>query len=458
MDEKDFDKLFSEKMKTAGAPDFSDADWQPLSQRLDSWQRRRWGLLPLWWLGALSGLLLFSNAFWWFTWRESNDHLASLLQQTLETREQASISSSDTLYRTVVVHHYDTIYRTLVLRPELAAGLSATGDGLATESQQTQPELIAGSEFPEKAAGTGKMSTPPNASNLQASALADKTTALSDQHSGINNAQNAVAGGIEGAREAISAEEIARMQEPVAEVSPLPLKHFGEIKRHRRVPIPLPPLADWETAKPKEKKPFPLTPKSLRLGAGGGWALPGAAVIASKSGTAIGLKGEIGFSDQLSLTLEGTFNKLKFQGYVYDGSIGLPAPNPPGDNYNFKYFETHNAPKPMFQLTAAMRYQFSTAQKLSPFFGVGFATQWHPEYELEYEYTYQPNGSEFSENVEVEDLEKPLSFLHFEFGLSYKIAKSWGLQASGFYDTEASRSQIGIPRLYGLKTFLLYEF
>lgn len=462
MDEQDFDKLFSEKMKAATVTDFSDEDWQPLSQRLDTWQRRRWGLLPLWWLGALSGLLLFSNAIWWFSWRESNEHLTSLLQQALQAREKDPIALSDTIYHTVVVHQYDTIYRTLVLRPALEAGLAATPNERITGNQQIKNELLARSEFPDAVGNVRKPATQPDARNKQAPALADKAINPSESPSEISNnpvvPSESTSGMTENGGEPISAEEIVQMQAPVATLSPLPLKYTKELSRLRHSPIPLPPLADWKTAKPKEKKAFPLTPKSFSIGAGGGWTLPAATVIASKSGTTIGLKGEIGFSDRLSLTLEGALSNLKFQGYVYDGSIGLPTPNPPGDDYIFKYFETHDAPKPMFQLTTAMRYQFTTAKKLSPFFGVGFATQWHPEYELEYEYTYQLNGSEFSETVEVEDLDKPLSFLHFEFGLNYKIAKQWKLQASGFYDTEAARSQIGIPRFYGLKTFLLYEF
>lgn len=462
MDEKDFDKLFSEKMKAATATDFSDEDWQPLSQRLDTWQRRRWGLLPLWWLGALSGLLLLSNAIWWFTWRESNEHPTSLLQQAIQVREKEPVALSDTIYHTVVVHQYDTIYRTLVLQPAMEAGLAATNHEPEAANQPIKNEPLTRFDSPDAIGSVKKSSTQPDARNKQASALADKANNPSDRPSEVNYnpvvPSEGIPGITENGGEAISAEEIVQMQAPVATLSPLPMKHGKELRRLRRSPTPLPPLADWETAKPKEKKPFPLTPKSFRIGAGGGWTLPGATVIASKSGTTIGLKGEIGFSDRLSLTLEGAFSNLKFQGYVYDESIGLPAPNPPGDDYDFKYFETHDAPKPIFQLTTAMRYQFSPAKKLSPFFGVGFATQWHPEYELEYEYTNQLNGSEFSETMEVEDLDKPLSFLHFEFGLSYKIAKRWELQASGFYDTEAVRSQIGIPRFYGLKTFLVHAF
>jgi len=71
-----------------------------------------------------------------------------------------------------------------------------------------------------------------------------------------------------------------------------------------------------------------------------------------------------------------------------------------------------------YTLALAMRYLFSPDKKMRPFLGAGFATQWHPEYELEYEYTHLPSSTEFSVTLEVEALNRSLSFLHFEFGLS----------------------------------------
>lgn len=471
MDDKDFDKLFSDKMRSATTPDFSDEDWQPLSQRLDGWQLRRWGILPLWWLGALSGLLLLSNAIWWFSWRESNEQLSSLLQQALQVSENQTIAVSDTVYRTVLVHQYDTIYRTIIVRPVLEGGLATTPEEQLTKNQKTDQYAPARSGASgESNSRAGKTVTTADTPGKPSGTIAngDRTPPSDPVAEGIPDAvadsqplvppageRDEIA---ENSEAFISLEEIAQMRAAETPVNSLPLRYTRELRRRHYQPVPLPPLADWEAVLPEQKKPFPLIPKTFHLGVGGGWSLPGASVIASKSGKVAGLAGEIGFSDRLSLVAEGSYNSLEFQGYVYDESIGLPTPNPPGDDYDFKYFETHNPRKPLLQLTAAMRYRFSSDKKLSPFLGAGFATQWHPEYDLEYEYTHRSSGVEFSETVEVEELSKPLSFLHFEFGLSYSLSKRWELQAAGFYDAEARRSQIGIPRYYGLKTFLVYSF
>ena len=63
MEDSEFDKLYADKMRQAGAPDFSDEDWERLQPRLDAADRKRWRTIPLWWLGGLSGLLLLSNLF-----------------------------------------------------------------------------------------------------------------------------------------------------------------------------------------------------------------------------------------------------------------------------------------------------------------------------------------------------------------------------------------------------------
>ena len=62
MKQPDFFRLFSKKMNAATPPpDFSGDDWQALQTRLDAHDRKRWRVLPLGWLGGLTGLLLLSN-------------------------------------------------------------------------------------------------------------------------------------------------------------------------------------------------------------------------------------------------------------------------------------------------------------------------------------------------------------------------------------------------------------
>ncbi len=453
MDEKDFDKLFSEKMKGGTTHDFSEEDWHPLSQRLDGWQRRRWRVLPLWWLGALSGLLLLSNFLWWLTWRESHAQISLLLQQGLQHKASQIVNTFDTIYHTSVVYQYDTIYKTVVLQ-------TYRNEVLAANTAPAKNSMVSGQAIASSGTSvnsntqnlnTSDIKTPPSGSSTSGTT----STTAGDEAIAAKTGSDADKAHAE---EGLSTAEMAQMQTSVTALDPIPLLHPKELVRRTHPPIPLPPLADWETVRPKEKKPFPLIPKTFHAGVGGGWTLPSANVIANKKGNSVALKGEIGFSDKLFLLLEGTYSSLSFQGYVYDESIGLPTPNPPGDDYAFKYFETHHNPKPMAQLTTAMRYRFIGDKKLSPFFGAGFAAQWHPEYRLEYEYTHLPSGTEYSESFEVEESYKPLSFLHFEFGLSYQIAKRWDIQTSGFYDVEASRSQVGIPQFYGLKAFLMYEF
>ncbi len=115
MDDFDFDKLFADKMRGAGAPDLSDEDWEQLTPRLDAVERRRWRVLPVWWLGALSALLLGSNIGWWWMWQQSEKRSDSMQSEWQQIRHE-SVAMRDTTWSKVLVYQYDTVYRTVVHR------------------------------------------------------------------------------------------------------------------------------------------------------------------------------------------------------------------------------------------------------------------------------------------------------------------------------------------------------
>ena len=115
MDDSEFYKLFADKMRRADAPDFSDEDWERLTPVLDQQQRKRWRVLPLWWLGALSALLLCSNLGWWWMFQRAEKNTESLRQEWQLAQVEKTIQR-DTTWSKVIVYQYDTVYRTLVYR------------------------------------------------------------------------------------------------------------------------------------------------------------------------------------------------------------------------------------------------------------------------------------------------------------------------------------------------------
>lgn len=122
MEDSEFDRLFADKMRRAGAPD-ADEDWGHLSPLLEAEQRRRWRAFPLWWLGVLSLLLLGSNIAWWWYWQQSEKRSDALIAEWQQIRRE-NVVLADTTWTKVVAYQYDTIYRTLVYR-KMAEGIWA---------------------------------------------------------------------------------------------------------------------------------------------------------------------------------------------------------------------------------------------------------------------------------------------------------------------------------------------
>ncbi len=110
MEDFDFDQLYADKMRRAAAPDFSDEDWERLFPRLDAQQRRRWRVLPLWWLGVLSGLLLCASIGGWWMWRQAALRTDALRTEWQQVRRER-VTLHYTIWTKVVVYQYDTVYQ-----------------------------------------------------------------------------------------------------------------------------------------------------------------------------------------------------------------------------------------------------------------------------------------------------------------------------------------------------------
>ena len=111
MEDLDFDQLFADKMRQAGAPDISEVDWKPLSARLDAFDRKRHRMMPLWWLGALTGILFLSNLIWWSLWYNNNQQ-TSHIQAEWQNFQQQTLLVRDTVVQKTIVYIYDTIWIT----------------------------------------------------------------------------------------------------------------------------------------------------------------------------------------------------------------------------------------------------------------------------------------------------------------------------------------------------------
>ncbi len=448
MKQPDFFRLFSEKMQGASPPpDHSAADWHSLQARLDAHDRKRTRVLPLGWLGALTGLLLLSNLGWFFLWQKTGDEVAALRSE-LPADKLESVISRDTVFEKTVVYQNDTIYRTVIVNRREQARFA---QGLASQNSPVAPffnqKATAGGNAtstnprPNTTGETGQIQ-PPNHVNTNTMAGASSGSSTEATRPFLPKENNMVLG--ESSRQ-------LPMPDAVPSLALRPLRY------QLRQPV-LPNEEDFPIIPVKENKTtFPLIPQSFALGFGAGSLLPRQASIASSSEKAATLSAEIGFSDHLSLTLDGTYAAFKFRGYEEDPSLGLPAFVPPSGEYDLRYFETHDEAKSILQLSVGMRWYFLVKSKLNPWLGAGWTMQWNPSYELEVEYTERGTGSEKSREMSIPSLQKPLNYAGFNLGLSYQLAEHWQLQAGSFWDFKAD-SQPGIGRWWGWRASVGYRF
>jgi hypothetical protein len=408
MKQLDFFKIFSKKMQDAPPlPDFSGEDWQSLQSRLDAHERKRWRVLPLGWLAGLTGLLLVSNLSWLWLWQKTGDEVSGLHTQLLQCGNTRR-TERDTIYEKHIVYQYDTIFKTVVLtRSEpIAQGRSAAAKeagGLPFLSQGVSGEISKQSQQQGQNASTRQ----PNAVGADSASAQTLSSIFTENTTSL----------------------LAPDLLPCLEMPLFPVD--------LRLPI-MPPYDDIMMPAKQGATAFPLIPRSFVLGLGIGEPTPEADKLQSDGGLMVALTGEIGFSDHLSMVLEGSVGRVRFKGFAEDAALGLPALTPPSDDYQLRYFETNFEAKPFGQLGIGMRWTPWTKGRLNPWLGAGWTMQWNPSYDLEVVYTHLPTGTEVSEEVTVPTTAKPLNYLGVNFGLSYRLMNKWHLQLGFNYDFKTS--------------------
>lgn len=426
MNESDFYELFSRKMRGLPPPEGSEDDWPALAGRLDAFDRRRLRRQVGAWTALLAALLLLSNGLWWWYWQHS---MGALEKRWAEWQEQQVTVASppDTVIQREIVYRYDTLYRTIYLRERgwITDRVASAGPDL-DEARRTA--------FDDR----------PDAGENGASGRVDQ----------VNHESILIPPGARPRQQ----ESIAGAWAPFATwpLAGLPVA-ASDFLPTGGPPYRLPAMDPiMQPADAPVKEPL-LIPRSFRLDVAGGALIPLAGGISDPSGYAFSAAGAIGFTDALSLVVEGAYGGLLFRSYTLDNKLGLPPIVPPGDDYFLKYLETHEAPKPVVRAMAGMQYRWNRAGALRPVLGVGYASLFQPGYRLEVEFADRRHGGERSEELYIPAADRPLSYLDFRFGLDWSVARRWSLGVTGVYELKLGKTT-GIPAFLGLQGGLAYSF
>jgi hypothetical protein len=425
----EFYRRFSDKISRATIDDSnSGADWHALSGRLDSWQRRKWRLVPLWWLGSLTSLLVLCSIGGWWLWYQEHKELAALKTEWQNhVARQKSAVLHDTVWEKHVVYQYDTIFRNVIVRyiqPEYTINAGAFA----------MPEQFPRTGYTQETESDGFARQPGMPGSETAPAITSTPTTPNNATAGLNPT------------------DPIRRSEPF-EPLPLPLITPGQ----RRPDMPQITDLKW-LFPPARRAPSPgFRPRDFRLSMWGGMFRPHSDILDRSKGSAWSVDGEIGFTDHLSLAVEATYTRLDFEATEQPGSIGLPHFPPPGDDYVFKYAETHGNTKPVIAIMTGMRYQFAGSKKLYPWLGLGYAAHFQPAYDLEVEFFNQATGMESSSNEHIPANSKAVSYLDARLGIRYELSQQWSLVTFGFYEKKLNNGP-GIPAYSGLRGGITYRW
>lgn len=412
MNEWDFDESFSKKLAELQPPDFSGEDWQNLSLRLENHRHRKNRILPLWWLGLLTGLLLVSNGFWWLMWKQTAVH-----ESTQKTN--TTIVLYDTIVHQTHVYQYDTIYKITTLSAYAMSPIPQRSP--VHQNETTVPGMVSSqNSIQSNTPGIGHSGSQP---------VYNFPETLPDTTSG------------------------RRM---VATPTLLPWEPADPLVIHQRKEI-LPAGDDLPPFIEPVNRSRPFIPKAFMVAARVRTLKPKTNGMLSEGGLGEGLGVEVLFPANWSIRAGFDYWAFQFKQYNNDGSSGLPIVHPPSGDYTFAHFETHDNSKPIYLFSAGLQYGIFGKAPVQVLFGGGVQAQFHPEYGLEAEFINPSNGLEFSHYIEVKELNSPIFYGDFDLGLQFKLSKRWLGAASWTTSRKLNRERVGIASFSGLMATIKYK-
>ena len=261
----DFDRQFGEKMRQQTDLDFSHEDWPKIAARLDAADRRRWRVLPFWWLAGLTGLLVLSNLGWFLVFEK---------QKNATAEHSKTIILRDTIFEKTVVERVDTVYKTVVVRRFSENGLPKTSSGLSEKHS-----LV--SHIPK---GRGVMASQSQVSPPFGVGVGGEADVKKDEKQPLFEKT---------AGEKLDFPLFRKL--PID--SPAPISIVKQL-----VFVPSPTANFQPNAAALVSKSW--KPKWVAVGPSGGFLQPLAYRMLDRRGSVVGLTGEIGFSNRFSITFD----------------------------------------------------------------------------------------------------------------------------------------------------------
>lgn len=452
-------------------PDFEEAAWKDLEQKLEQKETRpalmAWGLWPLF---ALLFLSLIGNIWW-----GANELLG-------DEEKLTHTVFRDTVYQTRVIYKTDTIYKAGDLAQiEGAANAKNNQKGNYALPFHTKANLFglsnAGFVAFNEATSNFKSFHPEMGAQASGQLRGFYSDSLSDDFKGnLNN--SALAAFVANApvwlnqqRLVAEKEENAKTEEQkkaVLEtelVSFVPLDYLGRLNPDDLEAPPyglldIDPINITQRTSSSFSLGDMLRPSGFQMGISGGGGFLFGQQVEEGSATALSLDAVIEFTPNWQLWGEGTYQNLKYKVSVLDAAFDVPPIEPPMEDANFKYGDIK---MPTLQYALGMqyltrlRYLGNSSVKWRWLLGAGYAAVQTLPYEIYYEYEL-PDGGESQIEEYVNTRELLSNFAVVRTGLDFRLNQHFFPHIRAAYSTPVGQQNLMLPQFLKMEAGLKYKF
>jgi hypothetical protein len=440
MKEKDFDKVFSDKLLQDRHLTFEEKEWDILSKRLNdsdsikaslnNAQQKYWR-----WLLPLLLLLLGFNAWILSKMNTTQYENAALIEQvkqvkTLLEKQNTTSMQSQILYKTDTVVVYKTLYKTIYKdasipfpTPNIGQSISATTLMPAASSRQGVT-VFEPNSIPNKGINNQNTSQNVGETSISKEKQADIALLKNEANTVVNHIPTL---GLPSIIAYTAKPELIVLKENKNIIQPiLSTKNrlyvgwsAGLINYHTQ----------WFN---KDNIEFSRNEKSYQTG----------------------LKAELSLNNNWRITAAADYCPYDFQINWQDKRYNLPAPSNPVYLTLPYTFKSVAGTQKMYLGSVGIKYLFEGTW-LRPYLGVSYAAMRMNPYEATY--TYADSWKTYSSTGALHNALNVLNIAHLQGGLEFKIGKKILFQTDGFYYKDINKVEKTFD-LFGLRGAVLYGF
>ncbi len=475
--DKDFDKLFGEKLGETQSFQTANEDWENLLPRLE---RDKVRIIPYkaYLVAATVAMLLLANGYTLYRLNHSEGQLqdirASIMEQSQQIAAVQEARQQPATTSTAITTPVAYVRKNTVVSQVAAPSTSQTPRAVAVAKTVQKPKktftFAENSSLTFMPLWTGQkfkapnINTAPGISNgariqlgvANKNLFSNKkqnpsTTSTSD----LNPYQKALL------NQVLDYNEIQQAQKK---------QQFKQDKK--RIDFDKPDVVDAEPAKAlskekhliqeKENNKQTYSPFSL-VGVNVG-SVVGAGLISNKfmqqdynevveGAVNAGLRVEFDFAGDLRLYSDLEYMNINRWTDDFDNTA-VPDIESPGPEFKLDAVVLNQT---FYQYTLGMKYFFDSKAAWQPFLGTGFSSQLTSNQKYKYNYTNLITSETAETDLETKDRSFIYNTVNINAGMEYNFSRDFMLQLEGYYNTNIKKESASIPNLYGVKASILYN-